>query len=515
MAMLQRIPADQLELSAAGDAGGGGTGREYVDNLWRDETEPWCKWYHPEARATSWVQADFPAPWPFWGLGRYRLQAANDCPHRDPMAWVLRGQLATTDEWQVLHVVNGYEFQSRWEVANFDLDPEWLGVPLRAVRLEFVRVRAPRDGIQLGHWHLFGVPLPRDNPALRPPPTLATAQAGTAEAGALRRLRSGDLWLSAAGDVRGGGTGREFVTNLALDGTERWCKWYHYGSMTTSWLQADFAAPRPVWRIGRYSVQSADDCPRRDPRAWVLRGRHAATNEWLTLHTVEHYDFTERWQTVVFDLPAEHAEAPLTAVRLEILAVRERCDGIQLGHWRLFGTPAPDAVPAAIGADAADPQAVRRILPGQMHLSAAGDVCGGGTGREFVANLAIDGTENWCKWYHWSAERSWVQADFVAAAPVWCVHLYSVQAADDCPHRDPAGWVLRGRDAVSGQWRTLHTVESFEFQGRWQVATFELPGDVTAIPLTAVRLEIPAPQQRIDGIQLGHWYLFGHPAAVH
>ncbi len=55
--------------------------------------------------------------------------------------------------------------------------------------------------------------------------------------------------LTAAGDVtKGGGTGREFLSNLLSLGTEPWNKWYHSG-VSESWVWMDFKRPMRIHRV--------------------------------------------------------------------------------------------------------------------------------------------------------------------------------------------------------------------------------------------------------------------------
>lgn len=77
----------------------------------------------------------------------------------------------------------------------------------------------------------------------------------------LNRLSECDLKVSAFRDVRGGGTGEEFVENLTKDGDRPGNKWYD-GSAGETWIQADFNTPT---RIVFLQLKSANDCPERDP----------------------------------------------------------------------------------------------------------------------------------------------------------------------------------------------------------------------------------------------------------
>jgi hypothetical protein len=146
--------------------------------------------------------------------------------------------------------------------------------------------------------------------------------------------------LSAAGDIHGGATGREHLTNLLNDGMEPWSKWVHPGYVESSWIQADFEHPLEL--VG-YGLCSANDCPHRDPLLWTLMGlpvgkSAASDDDWVPLHfcggeSDNDGPFTSRWQWLwfTFDVPTV-----VIAVRLEIHAVRHPGDCCQLGHFRLL-----------------------------------------------------------------------------------------------------------------------------------------------------------------------------------
>jgi hypothetical protein len=158
-------------------------------------------------------------------------------------------------------------------------------------------------------------------PARAIPAASAAAAAGRGAAIAIRKL-------TAAGDINGGGTGREHLRNLLLDGTEPWNKWLHPHA-SSSWVQAELESPAV---LARYALCSANDCPERDPARWRLLGRRAADGVWGELHAVPSCPFVGRWQWVSFDcVPGPTCDA----VRLEIAAVRSPGQGVQLGHWRL------------------------------------------------------------------------------------------------------------------------------------------------------------------------------------
>lgn len=124
----------------------------------------------------------------------------------------------------------------------------------------------------------------------------------------LRRIR-------AAGNAGpwGGGSGREFVENLTSTGTEPWNKWYHWTSGSSTWVEADLDGPT---QLASYSVQSANDCPHRDPAAWTLLGKRASDGEWETLHSVDDFAFTARFQAHSFPIDAACQKPVSVSTRL-------------------------------------------------------------------------------------------------------------------------------------------------------------------------------------------------------
>ncbi len=149
------------------------------------------------------------------------------------------------------------------------------------------------------------------------------------------RIPQSEMRLTAAGDVRGGGTGREYLVNLHNESTQSWDKWYHSGARS-SWIQIDFTSSQS---ISRYGLCSANDSPHRDPAVFELRGKLADCENpdeaWVTLHSVQQSPFSERWQWVWFDVSSEAGHQLFDSLRLEIQSVRQERDGIQLGHLHL------------------------------------------------------------------------------------------------------------------------------------------------------------------------------------
>ncbi len=52
------------------------------------------------------------------------------------------------------------------------------------------------------------------------------------------------------------------------------------------------------------------------------------------------------------------------------------------------------------------------IPPSIVTYSTTRDVCGGGTGREYVANLGNDGNESWNKWFAGEYNTATIHIEF-------------------------------------------------------------------------------------------------------
>lgn len=140
--------------------------------------------------------------------------------------------------------------------------------------------------------------------------------------------------VTAAGDIRGGGTGREHVANLLLPFSgQHWSKWLHPGVVSRSWAQYDLISPLEV---AAYGLCSANDAPMRDPAAWTLLGKPVNGDGWVVLHSAgskeEPEIFDKRFGWKWFGLP-NAVGRKWRALRLEITVVSRVGDGVQLSHW--------------------------------------------------------------------------------------------------------------------------------------------------------------------------------------
>jgi hypothetical protein len=194
-------------------------------------------------------------------------------------------------------------------VWNIDEFPPVFSMENALVLLSAIGVAKPRG------WQLQAA----CTALLQPPPV-----------GTRRYIPASSISLHAAGDVRGGGTGREFLSNLLRDGTEPWNKWLHPGFVETTWIEARFDQ---TFTICGYGLCSANDAPHRDPIAWTVLGRATAEEEWKPIHFVGETmsgPFSFRWQWKWFPIEP----SAVVAVRIEFHAVRNAGDGCQLGHLK-------------------------------------------------------------------------------------------------------------------------------------------------------------------------------------
>jgi len=119
-------------------------------------------------------------------------------------------------------------------------------------------------------------------------------------------LTSENAIVTAEFDVRGGGTGGEFVKNILSGGEEAWNKWYQ-GKSATSWVLVDFNGD--VRDLTGFAFKSANDVPSRDPK-------HVDVYAWIEGETdktqIGSYDlsFDARWETTdEFELNVESVRA--------------------------------------------------------------------------------------------------------------------------------------------------------------------------------------------------------------
>jgi hypothetical protein len=193
-------------------------------------------------------------------------------------------------------------------------------------------VRQPGDCIQLAHFHLKTINTAMATPVV-PVPAPSPASGGVLREPIL--IPKEKIAIGVAGDVCGGGTGKEFKENLLKDGKESWNKWLHPGYLYSSWILYDFGDH--VFDVAAYGLCSANDCPHRDPIAWTLQGYDAETHQWIMLHHVSRDDdlFQSRFQWHWYSLEKVKS---CSKVRLMIDEVRQPGDCIQLAHFHVKTT---------------------------------------------------------------------------------------------------------------------------------------------------------------------------------
>jgi len=159
--------------------------------------------------------------------------------------------------------------------------------------------------------------------------------------GALHEFPRQHLIPAASSDVRGGGTGGEFVRNILDNGPRDWNKWFAHTHLPIR-VGVNLSAPRTnAAPIAAYAVRFANDMPARDPIAWTVVDASSGDPEALlegnrpVLHRVclrnaqtGHPEYIARYEWRVFRLPE-----PVILERgfsIVITEVRETGHGAQL-----------------------------------------------------------------------------------------------------------------------------------------------------------------------------------------
>ena len=110
-------------------------------------------------------------------------------------------------------------------------------------------------------------------------------------------------------------------------------KWYATETHATSSL-IQVIGPDAV--VKQYTLTSANDYPKRDPKSWVLEGSNVDTDSsWVQIDTRPNRVFSARRQTLTFDCSSN--TTAYRRYRLRITANAGAPD-LQLSEWRLFGT---------------------------------------------------------------------------------------------------------------------------------------------------------------------------------
>lgn len=107
----------------------------------------WNKWLHPDSDGTSWICVELSEP---AVIGAYTMQAANDCPDRDPADWILLGKAEEDECYVELARVKGATFGRRYARQTY---PVFVRTRVTAVRWEITKRQGPgvSGHIQLAH----------------------------------------------------------------------------------------------------------------------------------------------------------------------------------------------------------------------------------------------------------------------------------------------------------------------------------------------------------------------------
>lgn len=117
-------------VSAEFSVEGGGTKKEFKENLLKAGEEPWNKWCNC-SKNYSWIKIEFEKAVSFAGLG---FKSANDCPERDPAEAVI----SITDFYdfipkKIAKLAMRFS-RHRWEIIQF---PDISAENIQSITFEF------------------------------------------------------------------------------------------------------------------------------------------------------------------------------------------------------------------------------------------------------------------------------------------------------------------------------------------------------------------------------------------
>lgn len=127
-----------------------------------------------------------------------------------------------------------------------------------------------------------------------------------------------------------------------------------------------------------------------------------------------------------------------------------------------------------------------------------------GQDGQFPEFLLGDGNESWNKWSS-STTLTWVLCSF--SQPYWVTH-YRLCSANDGRNKDPTLMSLKGLDPITGRWVELHSFLDCPFSRRSEWKTFHL--NERSGVFSSIKLEINGARQQGDGVQLGHFHVYGY-----
>eukprot|EP01031_Cornospumella_fuschlensis_P024921 gene24921-30108_t len=487
-------------IDVAGDICGGSTFGEFKENLPRSGTEIWNKWVHPGNIETSWVEYSYFEP---IELTAYGVCSANDCPHRDPVAWKVsvREVADGIPVWKTVHVFerNDNVFPERWQWKYFTFAQELI---CDGFRLEITAVRAAGDSIQLGHLHVFGTPVIASHSQLSASAESAvivadqTAQFCQAEAQPqqLPNNRRGGLPLTPANAKLWADA--EFTLGLAyanglgmpLNYLEA-AKWFQQAAdrghanarSGLIWLYANGNEGGHGGEVSKFEKINRLHQGRAEGGRYRWFGHYlTGTIEGVATHVA-------KWRQ-----PADFNYEEVLEVEKWLTSLKNQWQ--QPWHWQALcyvnSEPLPEAESALVETMESG-SCPPGFQPPIEFIDVAGDICGGSTFGEFKENLPRSGTEIWNKWVHpGNIETSWVEYSYFEPIELTA---YGVCSANDCPHRDPVAWKVSVREVADGipVWKTVHVFERNDnvFPERWQWKYFTF---ARGIKCNGFRLEITA-----------------------
>jgi hypothetical protein len=118
---------------------------------------------------------------------------------------------------------------------------------------------------------------------------MESSPAGIGAINNCKRIESENWAVEVYRSVEGGGTGQEFTGNLKINVDGPGNKWYDCWSGPT-WIKGSFKEPK---RIRKIVLQSANDCPERDPYN-ILFYKNDEKEENL-LASYQHVTFKDRY----------------------------------------------------------------------------------------------------------------------------------------------------------------------------------------------------------------------------
>lgn len=211
---------------------------------------------------TGWLSYEFPYP---AKISQYTITSGNDEPLRDPKSWQLEGS-ADGIFWTSLDSRSNETFANRFQRKTYSFS--------NSNAFKFYRLNVSENSgagiLQLADLGLFGDYV-FDNTADLTQPIASK--------------------ITASDEYAAAGEGR-----LQAFDNQSNTKWLVFNS--TGWLGYTFDQAKV---IDAYTITSANDVPRRDPKNWQLLGSNDGTN-WTTLDSRSNEVFTTRFQTRSFIL---------------------------------------------------------------------------------------------------------------------------------------------------------------------------------------------------------------------